>query len=268
VELQRPTPAGKDAAMAGRRRARTEELEAPEALPALASRLVYSLLKSAARVAARARLPMGQLLDLAQLAYFEEVRAQHPTDLSRVADDLGVSLRTVGTLNRRRRLSFFAPESEVQPARRISAILLDGAKTLAEIRRAAPELAAEQVRQALRFLHAQGWISSADRRYALRGRLRSYIDETLTRRIDALNNQMEIMAESVWRSFVEGDGATAVGRSWSFAARAEELAAFADRTIRELRHGAIDLEESALRSDGAARFGVTIAFAKVGEEPK
>ena len=58
----------------------------PEDVP---SRLVYSALKLVARLAARFQLPMKRVEELAQLAYFEELRAQAPADLEDVAPNSG-----------------------------------------------------------------------------------------------------------------------------------------------------------------------------------
>lgn len=252
--------------MAARRRRRPKRGEPEErAVAELPARLVYSLLKAAVGIAARSKMPMAQLTELTQLAYFEELRKQHPRELSAIAEVLGLSLRSVGSLNRRLKEAFFAAETEVQPARKVSSVLVEGPRSLAEIQRALPDLERSQVRQALAFLKESGWVQLDSRRYALVSRLRSYVDEDLTRRIDALNNQMEILAASVWSRFVAGE-ATAVGRSWVFAAKKEALLAFIDQTIRSLRHDAIDLEESALNEGPFERYGVTLAISRVGDE--
>lgn len=238
-----------------------------ESLPELPSRLVYSLLKPAVRVAARAHLPMGQVLDLLQLAYFEELRRHHPRELNVIAERLELSLRTVSTLSRRLKEVFFAAETRVQPARRIAALLQEKPRTLAELKRAAPELGDKAVKRALDFLRDNSWVDVEKRSYKLSSSLRSYIDETITRRIDGLNNQMEILAASVWQRFMESDD-TAIGRSWVFSARPEDLREFLAETVRKLRHSAIDLEESALSEGGTLeRFGITVAFASVEKKP-
>jgi hypothetical protein len=205
---------------------------------------------------------MSQLVELTQLAYFEELRRRHPRELAAISDTLGLSLRSVGSLNRRLKQAFFAAESSVQPARRVSLILVDGARSLAELQKALPELDRSQVRSALRFLKESGWVELVDRKYTLRSRLRSYVDEKLTRRIDALNNQMEILAASVWSRFM-GKGERAAARSWVFAARDADIEGFIEQTIRTLRHGAIDLEESAVADKDFNYYGVTFAVSEV-----
>ena len=250
--------------MSPRRRDHTPPEEI--AIAELPSRLVYSLCKAAAHVAAAARMPMGEVLRLMELAYFEEVRRRHPRELRTVADQLGLSLRSIGTLHRRLKDAFFAAERSLAPARRVTGILVSGARNLAELVEAAPELEPAQIRRAIRQLEQRGWIRKSGARYALVDRLRSYVDEQLGARIDALNNQMEIIASSVWSRFVKGVD-SAIGRSWVFAARGQELQPFIDQTVRALRHGAIDLEESALAEASFQRYGVTISFAPI-EDPR
>lgn len=233
------------------------------ALPNIATRIVYSLLKPAVKLAARGGLRMGEVLDLVQLAYFEEMRRHHPRELQAIAEKLDLSLRTVSTLNRRIKEAFFAAETQVQPARHVAALLQDEPLSLAELKRKAPELTERVLSDALRLLRDNEWVVVNKRKYQLTSRLRSYIDDSITRRIDGLNNQMEILASSVARRFFDDD-AEAVGRSWAFSARREDIRQFLEDTMRQLRHSAIDLEESGLSSgEPLGRYGITVAFADV-----
>ena len=85
----------------------------------------------------------------------------------------------------------------------------------------------------------------------------------LDRRFDGLNHQLSILAASVQQRFLVGNDQSARARSWFFAARDADVAPFIEHMVRELRHGAIDLEENALASGPYRRFGVTLAIAPV-----
>ncbi len=232
---------------------------APElAVAELPSRLVYSLLKAAVRVAAKSNMPMSELTDLTQLAYFDELRRSHPRELSTIAEKLGLSLRSIGGLSKRLRQAFFAAEASVQPMREVSSALFAKPLSLAELQDALPELEKAQVRKALESLKKSGWVEVQDRKYQLQGRLRSYVDEKLSRKIDGLNRQMDILSASVWSRFVD-ETKTSVGRSWVFAAKEEDVVAFIEKAVRELRHGAVDMEEAALESDSHKRYGITFS---------
>ncbi|MFT7581990.1 MAG: hypothetical protein ACI9MR_003671, partial [Myxococcota bacterium] len=69
-----------------------------------------------------------------------------------------------------------------------------------------------------------------------------------------------------WARFVEGAPDTALGRTWVFVARPEDVEAFARKTALAMRHEAVDLEEAALKHGERRRFGVTVAFAPIKEE--
>lgn len=231
------------------------------------SRVVYSLLKLVARTAARFRLPIDRLTELTRLAYFEELRRQAPRDLDFVARSLGVSYRTAVNLNRAARADFFRPEKEIEPLRRVSAVLVGQARSRDELRDALDDLDDATVDRALGLLEQSGWVvRDEEDRYAIATALRSYVSDDLDRRIDGLNNHMEVLADSVWARFVEGASETALGRTWVFVARPEDVAEFARQTALAVRHGAVDVEEAALKEGARERFGVTLAFAPLKED--
>ena len=235
-----------------------EELAVAE----LPSRLVYSLLKAVVRVAAKSNMPMAELTELTQLAYFDELRREHPRELSTIAEKLGLSLRSIGALNRRLRQAFFAAEANVQPTREVCSALLDAPLGLAELQAALPDLDKAQLRQALEFLKKSEWVEVKNRKYQLKSRLRSYVDNQLTRKIDGLNRQMDILSSSVWSRFVDNTK-TSVGRSWVFAGKEADVVEFIESTIKSMRHGAVDMEESALESGDYKRYGVTFSISGV-----
>ena len=239
-----------------------------EAVVGLSGRLLFSLLRGAARLAARFHLPLDRFTELAQLAYFQEHRKRSPRDLSAVADELGVSLRTAGTLNKKLKGDFLAPELEVEPLRALTDVLLDGPRTRQELTDHLDDEDAARISRALELLIDNGWleVTGDDERYALQTELRSFVSDDIDRRIDGLNHQLDILVSSVRERFIAGNDQTARARSWFFAAREEDVPKFIEQTVRELRHGAIDLEESALTSGDYRRFGVTVAITPVEEE--
>ncbi len=87
----------------------------------------------------------------------------------------------------------------------------------------------------------------------------------LHRRLDGLNHQLDILVSSVHQRFHVGNDDSARARSWFFAAREADVTPFIEETVRTLRHGAIDLEETALAEGDYRRFGVTVAITPVEE---
>lgn len=244
----------------------TAEADVPDAAVELPSRLVFSLLTAAARVAARVDMPLHRLQDLMRTAYFVEHRRRHPRDLATVAQKLGVSLRTAGTLNRSLTDDFFRPETRVEPLRAVTGALLGGAATV-EALAEATELDEAEVRRALTHLAEVGWVGQgADGAWSLTGNLRSFVDEDLPRRIDGVNHQLGIVADSVWSRFVRGETESAGARSWSFAARPADVAAAMGRIFAALRAEAVAAEASALADGVDDRFAITVAVTPLEEE--
>jgi hypothetical protein len=236
----------------------------------LSARLLFSLLRSAARLAARFDLPLDRLVELTQLAYFQEIRRDAPRDMGRVARKLGVSLRTAGSLSKKMRGDFLAPEVQVQKLRKLTGILLDGPLKKSALLPAMTDGDSIALERALKLLEENDWLSVSgqadDPTYALKTTLRSFVSDDLNRRIDGLNHQLDILTASIQQRFLAGNDKTARARSWFFAARDEDIPGFIEETVKDLRHGAIDLEEAALKTDTYKRYGVTIAITPVGEE--
>lgn len=246
---------------------REKKLSSSSMLIELASRLVYSLLRAAVRVAARFRMPMDRFVQLSQVAYFEEHRHRAPKDLARVAQALDLSLRTAGTLNRRgKKDEFFRPEREIEPLRRVAAALKRGPKTQRALEQSLTDIEPPQLQRALEVLLENEWVEQQGQRYALRSGIRSYVHDDMGRRIDGLNRQMDVLASSVWARFVTQDERPGLGRTWVFSAREEDLAPMFEKTVHNLRHQAIDLEEKALKEGGGQQYGITIALAPMKEE--
>jgi len=205
-------------------------------------------------------MPMNRLVELTQLAYFEEHRQRSPRDLTSVANQLGLSLRTAGSLNRKYKGDFFTPERQVEPLRSVTTAMLNGSVTAHQINDATG-LPEADVARILALLVDNGWVSQSGEEFALLGGLRSWVSEDANRRLDGLNNQMDILTSGVWASFVNGNGETARTRSWVFAARPADIEAFIDQTTKATRYAAVDMEEAALSGGSFTRYGVTIAVA-------
>ncbi len=234
----------------------------------LTSRLIYSLLKGGVRLGVRAGLPMERMVGLLELAYFEEHRRRHPKNLDAVAEELGVSLRTVTTLNKRFKEEFFKPENEVEPLRQVMAALDQGTMTLSELKETLPSMSSRELGRTLKRLESYTWVRKSKDGYAANKRLRSYVDETLPRAIDGVNHQVRTIADAVWERFVMGEGDRAAGRSWSFMAVPDQVHAFLKQTLVELRQKAVELEEEAMDDPCRARHHLTIAVAPEWDEEK
>lgn len=241
---------------------------ASDAVVELSSRLVYSLLRPVVRTAARFRMPIDRLVELTKLAYFEEYRAKAPRDLDFVARSLGVSYRTAVNFNRAARDGFFRPEKDVEPLRRICGALVSGPKTLEALAENLGDLDAAQIQRGLYLLGENQWVKEDPKTgtYALQEVLRSYVSDDVARRVDGLNNLLDVVADAVWSRFLGTDDEPSLARTWVFAAKPEAIRQWLDEKAREVRHQVVDLEENALADDGGERFGVAFISSPMKEQ--
>lgn len=222
-------------------------------------RVVYSLLRAAVRVGFRLHLPLSQMVDLLEMAFFQEARETRGLELAAIARLFGRSLRTITTLNQRFRGDFFAPEHEVQLRRDLAAALATQPQTEAELRESfdRPE---SEISAAIEDLVRGRRILRDGDQLRRNPEDHDFFDETnLVGRIDGLNRQMDVLADTVWRRLIEPEGGTAAARSYVFAARGEEFDALVADVLAVLQARAIAADASAQEKGSGRRRGITIA---------
>ena len=222
-------------------------------------RVVYSLLRAAVRVGFRLHLPLAQMVDLLEMAFFQEARETRGLELAQIARLFGRSLRTITTLNQRFRGDFFAPEHDVQLRRDLAAALAARPQTEAELRESfdQPEsvitAAIEDLVRGRRILRDGDQLRRNPEDH-------DFFDETnLVGRIDGLNRQMDVLADTVWRRLIEPEGGTAAARSYVFAARGDDFDALVADVLAVLQARAIAADASAQEKGSGKRRGITIA---------
>ena len=223
-------------------------------------RVVYSLLRAAVRVGFRLHLPLAQMVDLLEMAFFQEARETRGLELAAIAKLFGRSLRTVTTLNQRFRGDFFAPEHEVQLRRDLAATLAEQPRTEALLREAFAERSEAELTAALEDLLRGRRILRDGDQLRRNPEDHDFFDETnLVGRIDGLNRQMDVLADTVWRRLIEPEGGTAAARSYVFAARGDEFDALVADVLAVLQARAIAADASAQEKGSGTRRGITIA---------
>jgi very-short-patch-repair endonuclease len=237
-------------------------------LSELQRRLVFSLLRPAARLGRHLRLPLTTLEELCRLAYFEEVRAHGGATQAEAARLFDRSLRTVASLEKAYRADFLAPEREVEMTRRVEAALERGARTAAQVAqrlRIDPSDAERALDALVAAGRAQVDAGAEPRRFRVEHRFVSLYSDDLKARIDGLNHQLDVIVDSVRARFA-GDVRPAVARTLSFVAGAAAMRELADELVRTLRRRCSEIEEDALAQGGGERYAVTFALAPTGED--
>jgi transcriptional regulator with XRE-family HTH domain len=235
----------------------------PDALITWQRSLVLALLRPAARLARRFHLPLRTFEDLARLAAFEAMRQGGRVSQAEVARATGVSLRTIGTLERQARDGVTASAEERAHLRHLEERLglLDGA-TAAELAVGFPDLAEEVLDRLLGALVAAGRLrregQGADARYRLDPRYVSLVAPERAARLDGLNHQLEVLGATVEARFT-ADGRPALARTLTFVATPEALEALFAALPQQLRAACGAAEEASLDRPGQRTYGATFA---------
>ena len=231
-------------------------------------RVVYSLLRAAVRVGFRLHLPLSQMVDLLQMASFQEARETRRLDLAAIAALFGKSPRTITTLSQRFKSDFFAPEHEVQLRRDLAAALATRPRTEAQLRESFRERSDAEITAALEdLLRGRRILREGDQLHR-NPEDHDFFDETnLVGRIDGLNRQMDVLADTVWRRLIEPEGGAAAARSYVFAARDDEFDALVRDVLAVLQTRAIAADADAQDKGSGKRRGITIAATDLEDLP-
>jgi hypothetical protein len=229
-------------------------------------RVVYALLKGAARVGVRLRLPLKQVTALLQMAYFEEARNTEGMKLEAIADLFSKSLRTVSSLNRRFRGDFFSPEGEVSFRRAIAALVNHGPKPVAALQAAFPEVTESALAAALEDLSREGIVRVQDGLVHRNPDAHAFLDHGgVAARIDGLNRVQDVVAQAVWTRLIEDD-ATALARTYVFHASPEDYQALLDEVAALVKGRAIAADGVYEQTKQGQKFGITLAGAPMEED--
>lgn len=223
-------------------------------------RVVYSLLRAAARIGLRLGLPLAQIGDLLQMAYFQEAREQRDLKLDAIAELFGKSLRTVSALHRRFRSDFFAPEREVALRRAVASVVNHAPADAARLAAAFPGVDLQPV---LDDLLREGTLVQVGETYERNPNAHEFTGPDVKARIDGLNRQMDILAETVWQRLIEGSD-RGLARTYVFRASDADRRALVDAVQQLIRHRAVAADRAAGADDG--QVGITFAAAALTED--
>lgn len=231
-------------------------------------RIAYSLFRAAARIGLRLGLDLDQMVSLFRMAYFEEARERSGLDLAEIADVFGKSLRTVSSLHNQYRGDFFAPEREVQFRREIAAEVARGSRTRDEILTAFPDRKAVEVIAAIDDLLRDRRILEDGGKLRRNPEDHHFFNEAdIVGRVDGLNRQMDIVAETVWNRLIKtSPPPTAVARSYVFAGTEASVRKLFDDVMELALKRAIQADEEAQKTGGGNQYGLTLAASPLEDE--
>ena len=232
-------------------------------------RIVYSLLRAAARVGLRLRLPLDQMTDLMRMAFFQEAREANGLELGQIAALFGKSLRTVSSLHNRFRGDFFAPERDRQLRREIAALLERGPCGVADIAEAFADHSSVEVAAAVDDLVRERIVLRDADRLRRNPEAHDFFSEgDIVGRVDGLNRTMDILAEAAFRRLLEASpDPAATARSFVFAAEPDEFRRLIDEVLTRIRDQAIAADEAARRGEAPRMHAITLAATPMEDLP-
>jgi len=191
----------------------------------LERRVIFSLLLPAARCAATFGIPIKELTNFIQLAYFRQLRSQGAT-LREAGESMDVSTRSAKRLAQRLRETFFAPEVEHELPRRIEFVLWAQPMSRARLLQTV-DVDEDELDRALAHLVREERVRLEDGRtptyHATRPVTRLAMREDWVSRIGSLNSLMENVSNTVFGRFF-GRNDASFARTISFRLRDEDVA--------------------------------------------
>lgn len=224
--------------------------------------MIYSLLRPAIRTAFAFRLPIKELQDLVQMAYFHETR-QHGLKMRQIAELFDVSMRKVALLSKRLKRNFLSEEAEHELPRRIEYMLWAEPISEARLCQALPEVPPEEIRQALERLIEQRRIRHVPDKPELFEVVRSefrLVNDQVLARIDGLNNLLASVTHAVHGRFFKGEPKS-FARTLSFRVRQEDLGELAEMYEEAIFAKLVELEKRARDDQEAESLDLSIVWA-------
>lgn len=246
---------------------RTEAAGPPE--HEYSRRVLYSLLLPAMRLAGARAMSLRELSHWLETAYFHELKARG-LKMREMADVLDVSMRKVAMLSKQLKLNFLAPEREVELPRLVEFALWAEPLSKARLTQTFSAIEPEELDEALDLLVAEGRVVELEGRvvrYDIASPTRRMVGRNWMARIDALNNLMNNVADTVSARFFEADE-RAFARTLQLRIRPEDLGELQKMYEEKVWETLKELDERARGDELAVPIGVSILWAPQGPEKR
>jgi hypothetical protein len=230
----------------------------------MAQRIVYAMLMPPSRLAQLLRVPLKDLGEWAQMAYFHETR-RRGLKMREASGLLDVSMRKVALLSKRLKQGFVEPDEAHGLPRRVEFMLWAGPLSEARIAQAL-ELPADEVLATLEALKAQGRVEPIPGRtptwkvVASEFRL---VQSEWAARLDGLNNLLGSVVGAVYGRFFVRDP-RAFARTVSLRVRKEDLPKLEILYQNVLWPALVELDKASKGATETEEIDLTILWAPYG----
>lgn len=247
---------------------KTSQNASGQVAPNVQERLVYQLLRLAARVAAYFGFPLKVVGDWLQMAYFHELR-ERGLKLQDIADGLQISISKAALLSKRLKTNFMQGEDRVALPRQIEFLLWAEPLSQAKIEQALGDSAtSEQVGRALRRLVREERVLSKDegRRvvYVRTKQNSRLVSEDVESRLDAMDGLAVNVANAFAHVFEDGRR-DVFTRTVNFYANKKDLSELEAVYREHVWPKILELEERAAGNKSAQAFDLSLLWAPAEE---
>jgi hypothetical protein len=226
-------------------------------------RMLFTMFYPAVKMAVDFNYPLDTVKDMMTLALWREAKSKHST-INLISLIFGKSTRTVKALSARFNKGGFFEETETNLMRRVEDLLLQKPMTMDELADRLPHCNEfDSTRLAVQALVNEGRIEALPEARGSRPRYRVvlrhhdlYSGVAWEARIDALQEHLEAVTETVRRRFLGDEPETAAARTFTFSARPEEMERFREDLFEFVRTRYAELEANAEGADDARVFAL------------
>lgn len=225
-------------------------------------RIIHGLLSSAAKLAAKARMPLTRMRELLDMAYFSEHR-RRGRSIAEVADIIGVSERKGAQLSSLLKTNFMPADQELGLARRIEFMLWAEPLGVARIRQLLRNEEEAEIDAAIERLVREervGWQKRGRTEVLARTRNDSrLVSRTFESQLDGLENLMHNVANATFAGFLREEPKATI-RTIGFYMRAEDIGELR-KLYAQIWETIQNLEERAKQDPNALAMDLSLVYA-------
>jgi hypothetical protein len=224
-------------------------------------RILFASFYPAVKMAVDHNYPLDTVKDMMTLALWREAKRKHAT-INLISLIFGKSTRTVKALSARFNKGGYFEETETNLMRRVEDLLRQRPMSMDELADRLPHCNEfDSTRLAIQALVREGRIEAVDDG----GRVRYgvvachhdlYSADGWEHRIDALQEHLEAVTETVRRRFLSDEPGSAAARTFTFRARPEDMEAFREELFDFVRARYREMEGRAIDADDARIYAV------------
>lgn len=227
--------------------------------------LVFALLRSPMRMAARFRIPVATLLDLVRVAYYETLRAQglSQAEVGRRMGQTSRNMRLIAS----KRAELFKEAEGAGAVRDVEALVAERMMLPSEVpAQLRPSYTSVEVLGAIKALLAEKRIEyDEDGRLQGTARYVSLTNDHFSERLKALHEHLDGVHQAVLHRLVFNQHRSVVLMTLTFRAKSASLDALIKRAEAQVQEELVLLEEDAARVGSERSFTVTVALAPTSE---